>query len=60
MRLSWERMAAHPVERMVRPKTPGQEGLQDVHLMRAIYEAARLGKAVKLEPRIPELVADAP
>src|SRR4051812_26900452 len=42
------------------PKTPGEEGLQDIRLMQAIYEAARLGKAVKLEPRIPDVVADAP
>ena len=26
------------------PKTPGEEGLQDVRLMQAIYEAARIGK----------------
>jgi hypothetical protein len=36
------------------PKTPGEEGLQDVRLMQAVYEAARTGKAVKLEPRIPD------
>ena len=42
------------------PKTPGEEGLQDVRLMQAIYEAARTGRAVKLEPRIPDVVADAP
>ncbi|MBC7920354.1 MAG: Gfo/Idh/MocA family oxidoreductase [Ferruginibacter sp.] len=29
-------------------KTPGEEGLRDVRLMMAIYEAARTGKTVKL------------
>jgi hypothetical protein len=42
------------------PKTPGEEGLQGVRLMQAVYEAARTGNAVKLEPRIPDVVADAP
>jgi predicted dehydrogenase len=31
-----------------KPLTPGEEGLQDVKLMMAIYEAARTGKAVKI------------
>lgn len=30
------------------PKTPGEEGLQDVKLMLAIYEAARTGKTIKV------------
>jgi predicted dehydrogenase len=31
-----------------RPLTPGEEGLQDVKLMMAIYESARTGKVVKI------------
>lgn len=42
------------------PKTAGEEGLQDVRLMQAIYEAARTGRSVKVEPRIPDVVADVP
>ena len=30
------------------PKTGGEEGLQDLKIMMAIYEAGRTGKAVKL------------
>ncbi|QDL10644.1 glucose-fructose oxidoreductase [Brasilonema octagenarum UFV-E1] len=30
------------------PKTPGEEGLQDVKLMQLIYEAARTGKSIKV------------
>lgn len=30
------------------PKTPGAEGLQDVRLMKLIYEAARTGKTIKV------------
>lgn len=30
------------------PKTPGEEGLQDVRLMTAIYEAAQTGRTIKL------------
>ena len=30
------------------PLTPGEEGLRDLKLMMAIYEAARSGKTVKL------------
>jgi predicted dehydrogenase len=30
------------------PKTPGEEGLRDIHLIMAIYEAARTGKKVKV------------
>jgi predicted dehydrogenase len=30
------------------PKTPGEEGLRDIKIMMAIYEAARSGKTVKL------------
>ena len=31
-----------------RPKTPGEEGMQDVKLITLIYEAARTGKTVKV------------
>jgi predicted dehydrogenase len=30
------------------PLTPGEEGLRDISLMMAIYEAARSGKTVKV------------
>ncbi len=30
------------------PKTPGEEGLQDVKLMQLIYEAARTGRTIKV------------
>lgn len=30
------------------PKTPGEEGLRDLKIMMAIYEAARGGRTVKL------------
>ena len=30
------------------PLTPGEEGLKDLKVMMAIYEAARTGKTVKL------------
>ena len=30
------------------PKTPGEEGLRDIRLIQAIYEAARTGKKVKV------------
>ncbi len=30
------------------PKTPGEEGLQDVRLMKAIYQAAETGRTIKL------------
>jgi predicted dehydrogenase len=30
------------------PVTPGEEGLRDITIMMAIYEAARTGKTVKL------------
>ena len=32
------------------PKTPGEEGLQDVRLIKTIYEAARSGQRIQLEP----------
>ena len=32
------------------PHTPGEEGLQDHRLMAAIYESARIGKAIKVQP----------
>lgn len=35
------------------PKTPGEEGLRDVRIMRAIYEAAETGRPVHLDwPRM--------
>jgi len=30
------------------PLTPGEEGLRDLRIMMAIYEAARSGKTLKL------------
>lgn len=36
------------VARNQTPHTPGEEGLQDQHIMEAIYESARTGRAVKL------------
>ena len=33
-----------------RPRTPGEEGLQDHVLMEAIYEAARSGRPVTVGP----------
>ena len=33
-----------------RPRTPGEEGLQDQVLMEAIYEAARTGAPVSIPP----------
>lgn len=35
------------------PKTPGEEGLQDVKLIKTIYEAARTGQTIKLPPMTP-------
>lgn len=32
------------------PRTPGEEGLQDQRIMAAIYESARTGQPVKLDP----------
>ncbi|AGP38864.1 hypothetical protein SCE1572_32880 [Sorangium cellulosum So0157-2] len=32
------------------PHTPGEEGLQDMRLIEAIYASAREGRPVKLEP----------
>lgn len=33
-----------------RPHTPGEEGLQDLRIITALYESARSGQAVKLAP----------
>ena len=41
---------AECVMRNQEPHTPGEEGLQDHRLMQAIYESARSGKAVKVQP----------
>jgi predicted dehydrogenase len=30
------------------PQTPGEEGLRDVKIMMAIYEAAKTGRTVKM------------
>lgn len=35
------------------PKTPGEEGLQDIRLIQTIYEAARTGRKIQLEPMQP-------
>lgn len=35
------------------PKTPGEEGLQDVRLIQTIYEAARTGRRISLPPMQP-------
>lgn len=32
------------------PRTPGAEGLQDQYILEAIYEAARSGRGIKLQP----------
>ena len=42
--------AAECVISGARPHTPGEEGLQDMKLMAAIYEAAASGSTVKLAP----------
>ena len=31
------------------PKTPGEEGLRDIRIMRAIYESAREGRPASME-----------
>ncbi|NQE36776.1 Gfo/Idh/MocA family protein [Microcoleus asticus] len=36
-----------------KPKTPGEEGLQDIRLIQTIYEAARTGRKIQLEPMQP-------
>jgi predicted dehydrogenase len=38
------------VRNNVKPRTPGEEGLQDQLIMAAIYESARTGQPVKLSP----------
>jgi predicted dehydrogenase len=38
------------VQENIRPRTPGEEGLQDQILMEAIYESARTGAPVKTGP----------
>ncbi len=40
---------AECVKENKQPYTPGEEGLQDQRLMEAIYEAARIGRPVKLK-----------
>lgn len=35
------------------PKTPGEEGLQDVKLIHTIYESARTGRMIELPPMTP-------
>jgi predicted dehydrogenase len=41
---------AHCVRTDTQPRTPGEEGLQDQVIMAAIYEAARTGSPVRLQP----------
>ena len=41
---------ARCIQEKLRPRTPGEEGLQDQILMEAIYEAARTGAPVKVGP----------
>ena len=41
---------ARCIQENLRPRTPGEEGLQDQVLMEAIYEAARTGVPVKVGP----------
>lgn len=41
---------ARCIQEDLRPRTPGEEGLQDQVLMEAIYEAARTGAPVKVGP----------
>ena len=41
---------AHCTLHNQQPHTPGEEGLQDQRLMEAIYESARTGRAVKVQP----------
>jgi predicted dehydrogenase len=41
---------ARCIQENLRPRTPGEEGLQDQVLMEAIYEAARTGAPVKVGP----------
>ena len=36
------------VQRDIRPRTPGEEGLQDQRIVEAIYAAARTGRAVRI------------
>jgi predicted dehydrogenase len=38
------------VQRNLQPHTPGEEGLQDMRIVEAIYESARTGRTVKLTP----------
>ena len=38
------------VQQNLRPHTPGEEGLQDQRITDAIYESARTGRVVKIQP----------
>jgi predicted dehydrogenase len=38
------------VQRGLNPHTPGEEGLQDIRIIEAIYESAKTGKTIKLLP----------
>jgi predicted dehydrogenase len=38
------------VQRGLNPHTPGEEGLQDIRIIEAIYESAKTGKTIKLSP----------
>lgn len=41
---------ARCVQEDVRPRTPGEEGLQDHLVMEALYESARTGRPVRMRP----------
>ena len=54
---------AQCVQQNLMPHTPGEEGLQDQRITDAIYESARTGRAIKIDPpngptRGPELVSE--
>ncbi|MEH1933899.1 MAG: hypothetical protein V7L14_09235 [Nostoc sp.] len=42
----------HPLSESImankQPKTPGEEGLQDIRLIQLIYQADRTGKTIKV------------
>lgn len=47
--LEMDHMALY-VMKNLQPHTPGEEGLQDMRLIEAIYESARMGRPVKVPP----------
>jgi predicted dehydrogenase len=38
------------VQRNLKPHTPGEEGLQDLRIIEAIYESAKTGRTIKITP----------